>query len=399
MRLPADVGNHALAVLLEHSGLGSFEQFAEAVNARAHARYGITTCYDHLSVRRWLAGAGCQYPEVVADVLSAGWGIPVPASVVWPTTRSGDCPNPAFLQPWVASRTLANLARLVRSDMLTRRHTLARAITVAAGATLIEPLSRWLRARPVGLASVIRTADAVPGRIGMGEVAAIERATGYFVAQDANLGGGLSREAAVGQVKYAVDLLRHGSYTQAVGDRLLAAVAELSGMVGWMCHDTGMPGPGQRYLVYGLQAARESADPRANLLAVANLADLARQMRDLNRPDTGLRLIDQALGLLPNDRRFPTTRAMVWSLRGRMLAGMGLDHRREADSALKLAFDLGTETDDSESVPTTAYVGEAQLAGNASASFLSLAREDSRFAVVAAEHSSRAVALDRKSVV
>ena len=398
MRLPANITNHALAVLLEHSGFGSYERFAEAVNVRAHRRYGIVTGYDQLSVKRWLRGARCQYPEVVADVLSAAWGISVPPDVLWPATRSGDRPSPAFLQPWVSSRTLANLARLVRSDMLTRRHTLAQAVAVAAGATLVEPISHWLRARPVGLSSVAGAgvagaADETAGRIGMAEVAGIEQATRHFVTQDANLGGGLAREAAVGQLKYAVDLLRHGSFSQPVGDRLLAAVAELAGLVGWMSHDSGMPGPGQRYLVYGVQAARESGDERATLLAVANLADLARQMRDLHRPGTGLRLIDQALGLLPNGRRYPATRAMVWNLRGRMLAGMGVSHHREADSALKLAFDLGADADETEVVPAGAYTGEAELAANAGGSFLALAREDPRFATVAADHSTRALTL------
>lgn len=60
MRLPANVANHALAVLLEHSGLGSYQRFVEAVHARAHARYGITLGYDHLSVKRWL-------PELATD--------------------------------------------------------------------------------------------------------------------------------------------------------------------------------------------------------------------------------------------------------------------------------------------------------------------------------------------
>jgi hypothetical protein len=93
----------------------------------------------------------------------------------------------------------------------------------------------------------------------LADVQAIERSTRYFAATDAEIGGALSREAAVGQLKYAVDLARHGSYSDRTGNRLLAAVAELSGLVGWLCHDSNMPGPAQRYLMYGLQAARESS--------------------------------------------------------------------------------------------------------------------------------------------
>lgn len=86
----------------------------------------------------------------------------------------------------------------------------------------------------------------------MPDVLAVEHSTRVFAATDADVGGGLSREAAVGQLKYAVDLT---SYSDAMGNRLLAAIAELSGLVGWLCHDCGMPGPTQRYLMYGLQAA------------------------------------------------------------------------------------------------------------------------------------------------
>jgi hypothetical protein len=53
--------------------------------------------------------------------------------------------------------------------------------------------------------------------------------------------GALSREAAVGQLKYAVELAHHASYSDAVGNRLLAAIAALSGLVGYLCHDSGMP--------------------------------------------------------------------------------------------------------------------------------------------------------------
>lgn len=46
-----------------------------------------------------------------------------------------------------------------------------------------------------------------------------------------------------------------------------------------MCLDSDMPGPAQRYLVYGLQAARESKDPRAPLVTVRILADPGQQLR------------------------------------------------------------------------------------------------------------------------
>src|SRR5262249_36015790 len=124
-----------------------------------------------------------------------------------------------------------------------------------------------------------------------------------FATTAAEVGGALSREAAVGQLKYAVDLAQHGSYSDRTGNRLLAAVAELSGLVGWLCHDSNMSGPAQRYLMYGLPASRESTDPRAPLLVIPILSDMAIHMSWLNRPDTALRLHDLAMSQLPADRR------------------------------------------------------------------------------------------------
>lgn len=100
-----------------------------------------------------------------------------------------------------------------------------------------------------------------------------------------------------------MDLAQHASYSDVIGNRLLAAIGELSGLVGYPLQNCGMPGPAQRYFTFGLQAARESTDPRAPMLVVSILADMAQHMRWLGRPNTALRLHDLALSQLPTDRR------------------------------------------------------------------------------------------------
>ncbi|WKU03460.1 hypothetical protein [Micromonospora sp. HUAS LYJ1] len=241
--------------------------------------------------------------------------------------------------------------------MLTRRTLLNDAIDVAVGTALTGPPLRWLNAPGTGLTA--RTTPAT-NRLTMATVTGIETATAHFGAQDAAIGGGLSREAAVGQLKYAVDLLRDASYTDAVGNRMLAAVAELAGMVGWMSHDVNMNGPAQRYFTLGLQAARESTHPRALLLQVNLLADMARQMHTLRHPDTGLRLVDAALDLLPRGHH-PTATAMLWNLKARMLAPLGTTAVPEIQHATALAVDLLAHADDAP----LAYIDAAELAGNA----------------------------------
>lgn len=278
--------------------------------------------------------------------------------------------------------------------MLSRREVLADSVGVASGTALLGPLGRWLDVDAIGVSS----RDDGPGRVGLAEVEEIEQTTRYFSAKDAKAGGGLSREAAVGQLKYAVDLVRYGSYTEAVGNRLLAAVAGLSGLVGWMCMDSGMPGPAQKYLVHGLQAARESTDPRAPLLAVYLLGDLGQQMRWLGKPGTAVRLFDLALGQFPTGRnRFNLTRAVVTGDRAQALAHLGRSGLPEVRADLSLAADLQSDAGDEERDALAALgnrsvdVSEAGLAVKASQAYVTLAEEDPRLADHAEERARHAL--------
>lgn len=350
---------------------------------------GVKTAYDHVTVQRWLAGSRSQNPDVVAAVLSDGWGIPVPVEVIWPELRDGRPPEAPHLQPWAAGQTLDELSLFVRSDMLTRRETLAGAVTAMSGPALLAPIARWLGVRPGRLPGK----DEGVRRIGSGDVEAIERSTRYFAATDAEIGGVLSREAAVGQLKYAVDLAQHASYSEYTGNRLLAAIAELSGLVGWLCHDSGMSGPAQRYFMYGLQAARESTDSRAPLLVVSILADMAQHMRWLGRPNTALRMHDLAASILPTDRhRHNVLRAVLATRRVEDgLCHLGIAALPDVRNALNLAYDLHAQASDEDR--TNASLGihraldlsEAELHARAAFAYSMLAREDPRLASDAEE--------------
>ena len=374
MRLPTHVANSCLAVLIRGSGFSSLDRLADAFNRHGASTYGLDLKYDHTGVKRWLRGGSCEQPQVVAEVLSKAWGVPIPATVIWPDLRNGAPPLPAHLQPFVAARTLEDLGVFLRSDMLTRRDLLASSIGVAAGSTFVDPLARWLGAEPVGLPPA---KESGPSRIGMAAVEQIESATTHFMTTDAAAGGGLSREAAVGQLKYAVDLLDQATYDHATGDRLLAAIGKLSGEIGYMSHDAGMEGPAQQYLTYGLQAARESSDERASVVAVGILADMARQMRFLGRPDTGLRLVDLAFDQLSHDPDGSgSVRAMLWNLKARMLASIGT-RPSEVHSAIDLSLDLLAQARDQDEPPwqrsVLIYIGEAELQRHATGAYLDLA--------------------------
>lgn len=376
MRMPEHVTNPTLAALVRGGGFYSLERFAQMVNIRGWQMYGVKLSYDHVSVKRWLGGRSCQNPDVVAAVLSEAWGIPIPVRVIWPELRDGQGPVPAHLQAWLAGRTLEDLATFVGSDMLTRRAVLTDSVAVATGTSLVDPIARWLGVESSALSVNREGAE----RIGLTDVERIEQATSHFVATDAAVGGGVCREAAVGQLKYAVDLARHAVYSEAVGHRLLAAIADLSAWIGWMSHDLAMHGPAQRYLVYGLRAARESRDERARLRAVGILADLALQMQTLRHPDDGLRLVGLALDTLPKDgRKLNKIRALLWSLRAQMLAAMGTGYLPEVRSAVGLSFELYGRIGDEDQAPAVLayfpYTTDAELAGTAAVAYRMLAIE------------------------
>jgi hypothetical protein len=97
MRLPKCIANPCLAALIQGAGFPSFDRFAEVVNIRAWEVHGVRLSYDHVRVKRWLGGSKCQYPEVVAAVLSDAWGIPIPVGVIGPNSAMAiDLSLPTF---------------------------------------------------------------------------------------------------------------------------------------------------------------------------------------------------------------------------------------------------------------------------------------------------------------
>jgi hypothetical protein len=267
---------------------------------------------------------------------------------------------------------------------------------LVAGKTFVDPIARWLSTRP----GMLEVGNGVR-RIGGADVVGIERSAQYFAATDAEVGGGLSREAAVGQLKYAVDLLKHSSYDEDVGNQLLAAIAELAGKAGWMCHDSNMPGPAQRYLVYGLQAACESTHERAPLLAVSALVDLGRLMRWSGQRDTALRLFNLALDRIPtNASGFNSVKAILWGNRAWELASLGGSCMPEARNALDLAAELQAEATDEDRLLAGPLMhllpapdaADAEVASTTSAAYLVLAAQNRRLAGEAEKRTLHAIA-------
>jgi transcriptional regulator with XRE-family HTH domain len=287
-----------------------------------------------------------------------------------------------------AMRTLEEVGVFLRSDMLNRRDVLAASITMATGRALIEPIAHWLGTEPTGLPA---SDGSGVGRIGMSVVDGIERTVRQFAASDASAGGGLARDAALGQLKYAVDLAQHASYSSAVGTRLLTVIADLAGWVGWMSYDAGMNGPAQRYFWYGIQAAHEAGTERAQLRSVGILTDMAIQAQAAGHLDTARQLLDLALDRVPFDqRRFNAVRAILRSRQANVLSGMGAGQLPEVNTHVEQSFDLYHQAGDDEHSSAVAdyypYAREAELASVAASCYYGLAHDDRRLTAQAEQH-------------
>lgn len=367
MRLPDGVRNPGLATLLRGSGIATLAAFAEAVNAAGRRRFGLALTYDHTSVKRWLRGGACQHPDLVAEVLSHAWGLPVPREAVWPAARGGAPPVAPTLAPWSAARTMAELNQFARTDLLTDRlDLLNESFPITTGDALIGPIRRWLATGPAdGLGAATElgptpepTPDQGRGAVGMREVEMIELATEALRAAGSACGARLVRDAAVGQLKHVTRLSRGGQHDQAVSRHLLAAVADLAALVARMSCDLVLHGPAQRYYLYALHAAREAGD---DLLTASLLTSMATQLRALGRPADGLRLVELAF-YVAGSRMPVAVHAMLLGEKARNLACLG--EVEPARRALGMAEGLAGEADWDEPVPRRAYRDKAEfLAG------------------------------------
>lgn len=94
--------------------------------------------------------------------------------------------------------------------------------------------------------------------------------------------GGLDTYAMVAaELGATADLLREASFTEDVGRRLLAVVAELCQIAGWVAADAGRHGEARRLYLAGGRAAHGAGDRPG---AASNLSSLAYQLANVGDP-------------------------------------------------------------------------------------------------------------------
>ncbi|MDQ1248728.1 MAG: helix-turn-helix protein [Actinomycetota bacterium] len=193
------------------------------------------------------------------------------------------------------------------ADDMKRRAFTAAIAAIAVGGPLGEPVHRALAS--------LGAAD-IPAHVGAADVVQVEQAETMFTAWDLRFGGGLAREMAATQLRWATRLLR-AQMTDPVRTRLHAAVASLAERAAWSTFDAGAHDEARTLFKLALYTATEAddADLRAHILS-----DIATQQLHLGDPDECVKIIRLAEG---DDRLSVAVRFVLHGVKARALGAMG----------------------------------------------------------------------------
>ncbi|BBG20654.1 hypothetical protein RVR_P126 (plasmid) [Actinacidiphila reveromycinica] len=131
-------------------------------------------------------------------------------------------------------------------------------------------------AAAVSLMPVMGERTATLGRIGVGEVKAVNRAVAAVYAHDHDHGSAALRSGAAQALHTAYWWLQDGSYTERTGRRLRLATGHLSIASGWLSYDSGRPGDARSLYGEALAAARIAEDRALEAHAFGCMALLAK---------------------------------------------------------------------------------------------------------------------------
>lgn len=160
--------------------------------------------------------------------------------------------DPVLAAPWNHRGTVsAGVALHCDGDGIVKR----RRFTMLAGAALTVPAHQWL----------IRESEPVVAclsgrRISVTLIDQLSVMITTLRTMDDATGGGTVLSLAQHTFDWVVGLLDHASYDEPTGRRLHTALAEIGQLAGWVAHDAGQPGLGQRYHIAALHAARSADD-------------------------------------------------------------------------------------------------------------------------------------------
>lgn len=157
---------------------------------------------------------------------------------------------------------------------------------VLRGPQITTLAHEWLLAEPV---AVNQAAES--GAIGATLLDRLDALVQELRIVDDHLGGGQVLELVEPEVRFAIRLMRRGSFSPDSRTRLYRIIGELTQLAGWAAYDDGKHALAQRYYQAALYAAHVSGD---RLLGVYVLSMLAFQASNLDQYRESLLLLDSA---------------------------------------------------------------------------------------------------------
>jgi hypothetical protein len=261
------------------------------------------------------------------------------------------------------------------ANEMRRRAFTAAVAAIAAGGPLGEPVHAAL--------ATLTTAD-TPTRVGLADVMQVEQAEAMFTTWDLRFGGGLAREMASAQLKWATRLL-DAQMTDDVRAKLHTAVGSLAERAAWSSFDAGQHESARTLFKLALFAATEAddADLRAHVLS-----DIATQHLYLGHPAECLKVIRLAEG---DDRITPAVRFVLHGVKARSYGAAGdADHCAHQIGLAEQTY-ADVQPDDTPAW-MNAFLTEAHVHSVTGQAAYSLARSRNEFSDDAHIRLTRAVA-------
>ncbi|GGX72928.1 hypothetical protein GCM10010324_17980 [Streptomyces hiroshimensis] len=275
-RPPQRIPNRQLAALIAEAGFSN-AGLARRVD-QLGLEHGLDLRYDKTSVTRWLRGQQPRgtTPALIAEVFTRRLGRRLSAQDLG---LDACAPVYAGLE-FAASpeEAIDIVSGLWRKD--SGSHTELRKIAFTP-AGLVVPSRDWLIGRAderVARGAPASEGGRVPaqgrghpprqrhiergpgGRVSMGDIAALRSVGELFRTLDHAYGGGHARQALVRYLEHEAEPMLRGTYGEATGRRLFAAVADLTRLAGWTSYDIAAHGLAQRYFVQALRLAQAAGD-------------------------------------------------------------------------------------------------------------------------------------------
>ncbi|WP_432057280.1 transcriptional regulator [Streptomyces sp. bgisy022] len=263
--------NERLQALIQEAGCSN-AGLARRVNL-CGAEHGLDLRYDKTSVARWLRGQQPRgrAPAIIAEALGRKLGRTVTIDEIGMANGKNLASGVGLQFSPTVLGAIEQVCELWRSDV--GRRDFLSGSSVAASA-LVEPSRDWLISVPD--AQVARSAGP---RVGRSDVGAVRAMTQALVDLDHQYGSGHVRPVVVHYLNSVVSGLLTGSYREAVGRELFAAVARLTELAGYMAVDTGQPGLAQRYYIQALRLAQAAGDRGyGGYVLAASMSHLAAQL-------------------------------------------------------------------------------------------------------------------------